>query len=129
MSCSITNIMGAGSVQPRTYRDLRPTFEDPAAWSLPWILRRRAATHGARAYLDVPGEDLVLTYAETLRRAEAVASGLLTLGGAPGDRVLIMAPNRSEVILSWFGAALAGMVEVPINTAYAGSFLEHQVRT
>ncbi len=40
-----------------------------------------------------------------------------------------MAPNRSEVILGWFGAALAGMVEVPINTAYSGAFLEHQVRT
>ena len=40
-----------------------------------------------------------------------------------------MSSNRSEVILSWFAASLAGMVEVPINTAYSGSFLEHQVRT
>jgi crotonobetaine/carnitine-CoA ligase len=43
--------------------------------------------------------------------------------------VLIMAANSGELVLSWFGAALAGMAEVPINTAYAGSFLEHQVRT
>ncbi len=112
----------------RTYRDLHPTFEDPARWNLPWILRERARTHGDRTYLEVPSEGLALTYAETLAAAEDLARGLLD-GGAPGDRVLLMSANRSEVILSWFGAALAGMAEVPINTAYSGSFLEHQVRT
>jgi crotonobetaine/carnitine-CoA ligase len=112
----------------RTYRDLRPTFADQAKWNLPWILRHRAETHGERTYLDVPAEGLTLTYAETLTRAQALASGLLT-HGEPSDRVLIMSSNRSEVILSWFAASLAGMVEVPINTAYSGSFLEHQVRT
>lgn len=112
----------------RTYRDLHPTFEDPACWNLPWVLRERARTHGDRTYLEVPSEGLALTYAETLAAAEDLARGLLD-GGAPGDRVLLMSANRSEVILSWFGAALAGMAEVPINTAYSGSFLEHQVRT
>ena len=112
----------------RTYRDLEPTFADHTRWNLPWILRHRAQTHADRIYLDVPAEGLALTYAETLARAEAVAAGLLE-HAAPGDRVLIMSSNRSEVIVSWFGAALAGMVEVPINTAYSGSFLEHQVRT
>jgi crotonobetaine/carnitine-CoA ligase len=112
----------------RTYRDLRPTFADQASWNLPWILRHRAQTHRDHTYLDVPAEGLTLTYGETLARAEAVASGLLARG-EPGDRVLIMSSNRSEVILSWFAASLAGMVEVPINTAYSGSFLEHQVRT
>jgi carnitine-CoA ligase len=112
----------------RTYRELRPTFADQSQWNLPWILRHRAESHGDRTYLDAPAEGLTLTYAETLARAEALASGLLARG-EPGDRVLIMSSNRSEVILSWFAASLAGMVEVPINTAYSGSFLEHQVRT
>jgi len=124
MSCR--NGGGAGF---RTYRDLRPTFEDRAQWNLPWVLRERARTHGDRVYLDVPPEDLRLTFAQTLRRSEAIARGLLAAGLEPGDRVLLMAPNRSQVILSWFGCALAGLVEVPINTAYDGSFLEHQVRT
>ena len=112
----------------RTYRDLRPTFADQANWNLPWILRHRAETHAAHTYLDVPREGLTLTYAETLARSQELAWGLLAYG-EPGDRVLIMSSNRSEVILSWFAASLAGMVEVPINTAYSGSFLEHQVRT
>lgn len=120
--------MSAGTVS-RTYDDLHPTFDDPADWSLPHILRTRAASLGDRVYLDVPHEGLALTFGETLDRAECIAGGLLSDGAARGDRVLIMAPNRSETVLSWFGAVVGGLVEVPINTAYEGAFLEHQVRT
>ncbi|CAB4910130.1 unannotated protein [freshwater metagenome] len=112
----------------RTYRDLHPIFEDQERWTLPHVLRERARTHGDRIYLDVPSQGGRWTYAETLETSEAIAAGLLGLA-VPGDRVLIMAANSGELVLSWFGAALAGMAEVPINTAYAGSFLEHQVRT
>ncbi len=113
----------------RTYRDLRPTHADRERWNLPWLLREAARTHGARTFLDVPDHGRSWTYAETLASAETIALRLLADGGEPGDRVLIMAPNSGEYVLSWFGAALAGMAEVPINTAYEGSFLEHQVRT
>ena len=39
-----------------------------------------------------------------------------------------MAANSSRFLLTWFGTAVGGQVEVPINTAYEGDFLEHQVR-
>jgi len=113
----------------RTYRDIRPTFPDRADWTVPGILRERARTHGNAIYLDVPDHGRRLTFGETLAAAEAVGRALLDRGSAPGDRVLIMASNRVEVLLAWFGSAVGGLVEVPINTAYAGSFLEHQVRT
>ncbi len=113
---------------PATYRDLQPLIEDPADWHLPGVLRARAAERGAEVYLDVPDHGKRWTYAETLDAAERIGSALLA-HGAVGDRVLIMAPNSGELILSWFGAAVAGMAEVPINTGYAGTFLEHQVRT
>ena len=113
----------------RTYRDLRPTHADRERWNLPWLLRDAARTHGERTFLDVPDHGRSWTYAETLATAETIARALLADGGEPGDRVLIMAPNSGEYVLSWFGAAFAGMAEVPINTAYEGSFLEHQVRT
>jgi crotonobetaine/carnitine-CoA ligase len=113
----------------RTYRDLRPTHADRERWNLPWLLREAARTHGERTFLDVPDHGRSWTYAETLETAETIARALLADGGEPGDRVLVMAPNSGEYVLSWFGAALAGMAEVPINTAYEGSFLEHQVRT
>ena len=40
-----------------------------------------------------------------------------------------MAPNCSAYILAWLGSSLAQMAEVPINTAYRGTFLEHQAST
>jgi len=110
------------------YRDLRPTFEDRSCWTIPHVLRERAHTHGDKVFLDVPHSGHRLSFAETLAAAENIAAGLLRAAVA-GDRVLMVAPNMAEVILTWLGASLAGMVHVPINTAYSGTFLEHQVRT
>lgn len=111
---------------PRSYDEYRPTFADRRCWNTPYVLRHRARTHGERVYLDVPATGEAYTYAETLETAERVARGLLAGGAQAGDRLLIMLPNCSEYILAWLGSSLAGMAEVPINTAYRGSFLEHQ---
>lgn len=116
-------------MSPRYYTEFKPTFSDQRDWTLPAILRRRAAEHAAKPYLQAPFEDVSLTYAETLEAAERIGSGLIADGLEPGDRVVIMAPNCADYVLAWFGSALAGISEVPLNTAYKGSFLEHQVRT
>lgn len=113
----------------RFYDEYRPTFGERSAWSSPHVLRTRAETHGERVYLDVPWAGETYTYAETLEIAERVGSGMLAAGAVPGDRVLIMIPNSSAYILGWLGSSVAGLVEVPINTAYRGSFLAHQVAT
>lgn len=112
-----------------TYGPLRPTFADPHTWTLARVLQTRAASHTDRIYLDAPTEGVRWTFAETYEYARRVASGLLRDGAEPGDRLLVMAPNSSLYILAWFGSALAGVAEVPINNAYQGAFLEHQVRT
>ena len=113
----------------RTYRDLRPTFPDRGTWTTPHVLRHRAQTHAGAVYLDCPEEDRSFTYAEIHDAAARVAATLASSGGAPGERLLVMLPNSSMFIRTWLGSALAGMVEVPINTAYRGQFLEHQAST
>jgi carnitine-CoA ligase len=113
----------------RRYRDLQPSFEDPRTWTLPWILRERAVTHGDRSFLEVPFQDVAYSFRETLRLSESIAGAFIDDGLRHGDRLVIMASNCAEYVLAWFGAACAGIVEVPMNTAYRGSFLEHQVRT
>ncbi|WP_236790869.1 AMP-binding protein [Amycolatopsis sp. GM8] len=70
-------------------------------------------------------EDEQLSYAELDASASAVARGLLGLGAAPGTSVGVFLPNRVEVLVAFFGIARAGLVEVPVNTAYKGAFLEH----
>ena len=114
---------------PRSYDQFRPTYVDRRRWNSPDVLRHRAETHGDRTYLDVPSTGESYTYAETLELAERVARNLLAAGAVPGDRLLIMLPNCSAYILAWLGSSLAGIAKVPINTAYRGSFLEHQART
>ena len=113
----------------RTYRDIRPTFSDRSTWTTPQVLAYRAASHPDAVYLDCPEEDLTWTFAQMHESARQVAGTLMMSGGAPGDRLLVMLPNSSMFIRTWLGSQLAGMVEVPINTAYRGQFLEHQAST
>lgn len=112
-----------------TYDEYFPTFPDRAAWTLPHILELRAKTHADKVYLDVPDTGLGLTYRRTFDVACRIASGLLRRGHAPGDRLVIMLANCPEYILAWLGSSLAGMAEVPVNTAYLGTFFEHQVHS
>jgi crotonobetaine/carnitine-CoA ligase len=111
------------------YDEYRPTFESRRDWSSPTVLRERARRHPDRTYLEVPWTGEAYTYGETLELAARVGSSLLDAGAVPGDRVLMMLPNCSAYILGWLGSSLAGLAEVPINTAYRGSFLAHQVAT
>ena len=113
----------------RYYTELKPTFTDRGDWALPTVLRDRAANSPDQVFLDVPEEGRTWTYAEILGAAERVGRSLLAEGAAVGDRVVIMGKNSSEFVRTWFGTAVAGLVEVPINTAYELEFLAHQVRT
>ncbi|MGY1722271.1 AMP-binding protein [Blastococcus sp. SYSU DS0533] len=113
----------------RTYTGLEIPFQDRKDWNLATVLRHQAAERPDAVYLDAPEEDLRLTYAETLEAAESVATGFHAAGAGYGDRVMIQAGNSSQLVLTWFGAAVGGLVEVPINTAYEYDFLAHQIRT
>mgnify|MGYP001160557824 FL=1 len=111
----------------RTYRELVPTFPDPQTWTLDQVLRHHAAIRPDALALECPEEDFTLTYAEGLASAERVAGGLLDAGAVFGDRVMVMAANSSRFVRTWWATAVAGLVEVPVNTNYEGEFLRHQV--
>ncbi|MEW2354405.1 AMP-binding protein [Spirillospora sp. NPDC029432] len=113
----------------RHYRDLRAVFPDRTDWALPTVLRHHAAERPDAVWLDAPEEGATWTYARILAEAEAVGRAMLAAGAAKGDRVVIVAANSSRFVRTWLGSALAGLAEVPINTAYERDFLAHQVRT
>lgn len=113
----------------REYKDLHPVFADPGHWSLATVLRCHAAEQPAATCLITPEEGGEWTYAEVLVDAEQVATAWYEAGAVAGDRVLIMAANSSRFVRSWLGTAIGGFVEVPINTAYEGEFLRHQIVT
>ncbi len=113
----------------RYYEALHPTRPDRTTWTLPRVLDEQARAHPDRVFLELPSAGARFTYAETRDAARRIGRAFTTAGGRLGDRVVIMAPNCAEYVLAWFGLACAGMVEVPLNTAYEGAFLHHQVRT
>jgi crotonobetaine/carnitine-CoA ligase len=113
----------------RYYRDLVPTFTERADWALPTVLRHHARERPDAVWLDAPEEARTWTFAEMLAAAERVGRSLLASGAEPGDRVVLVAANSSQFVRTWLGTAVAGLVEVPINTAYEHDFLAHQVGT
>ena len=102
---------------------------DRDRWSLPQLLLARAEELGPAPFASFGLDERSLSYEQTAKEALAVAAGLSALGLRQGDPVLIMLRNRAEFVLGWFGAALAGMVQVPVNVDYRGAFLEHLVAT
>ena len=89
------------------------------------LLRERLEDDPDGAYLDVCGT--VLTAREVATRAFSIAGSLREMGVQPGDRVASLLDNSPEALLTWWGTLFAGAVAVPVNTAYKGEYLRHQL--
>lgn len=88
-------------------------------------LARSAAQFQDRIFLDFSGE--LYTYAEVDRASTQLARGLIALGVKKGDTVASILDNNIDAVLSWFAINKAGAISVPVNTAYKGEFLRHQL--
>jgi carnitine-CoA ligase len=88
-------------------------------------LAQRLASDPDGLYLDFEGTQYTARAMdlESTRLAHALAS----LGLAHGDRLATLLDNRAEQVVSFFAALKLGAVQVPINTAYKGEFLRHQL--
>ncbi|MEI7624104.1 MAG: AMP-binding protein [Actinomycetes bacterium] len=76
-------------------------------------------------YLDVCGD--TVSAADVHDVAARLASSLRTLGVVHGDRVATLIENSIEGVFAWWGIILSGAIAVPINTAYKGDYLRHQL--
>ena len=100
-------------------------IDDPDLHTLPSLLDRRLADDPDGEYLDVCGTKLTASGVATT--AGGLAGALRSLGVQPGDRVATLLENSPEALLAWWATILAGGVSVPINTAYKGEYLRHQL--
>ena len=84
-------------------------------------LRQVAEAAGeAPAYSDEAGDGWSsLTWAQVRERVLEVAAGFAALGLAPGERVALMLPNRSEHVLADLGAVHAGGLGVTLYATLA----------
>ena len=98
-----------------------PRYAGPA--TLPAVVDALAATDPTRPLVRF--EDDVLTRGDLRDRALRVASALRELGLRPGDKAALMLDNGREAIEAWIGMTYAGVVEVPVNTAFRGDLLAY----
>jgi len=87
------------------------------------IVEDRAERFGDDVFASDPTG--VLTFGQLRDRAGRVAGWLQEHRIEPGDRVATMLDAGLTYLAVWFGCAWGGVVEVPVNTDYKGSFLTH----
>jgi crotonobetaine/carnitine-CoA ligase len=89
------------------------------------LLTRRLESDPDREYLDVCG--VKSSAADVSDAAARIAGALAGFGVERGDRVASLIENSNEAMLAWWGIVAGGGVAVPINTAYKGEYLRHQL--
>jgi fatty-acyl-CoA synthase len=82
------------------------------------LLARIAARWPERDALVVRSQHVRMSYRALHAEVQRVAAALLALGLAPGERIGIWAPNRTEWVVLQFAAPMAGLILVNINPAY-----------
>lgn len=90
------------------------------------LLRSRSAVNPKKPLLVTSRASM--SYGEVDAAADRVASAFRAIGAKKGDAVCLMVANRPEFVLAWFGSARAGLVQVPVNTAYKGDLLDYVVQ-
>jgi long-chain acyl-CoA synthetase len=87
-------------------------------------LVRAAARSRPEAPAVVAGQER-LTWGELDAAVDRAAAGYAALGLAAGDRVAVQLPNGVDWLRAAVGALRAGLVVVPVNTAYTDPELEY----
>jgi len=95
----------------------------PAARTFHGLVRAAARSHGTAPAL-VEG-DRRLTWGEVDEAVERTAAGYAAHGLDAGDRVAVQLRNGVDWVLAVVGALRAGLVVVPVNTAYTDPELTH----
>jgi len=72
--------------------------------------------------------DATFTWKELNEKVNRLANGLLSLGLKNQERVGVYSETRSQFFLAYFALMKAGLVLVPLNTAYKGKELVYLIR-
>jgi crotonobetaine/carnitine-CoA ligase len=94
-------------------------------YTIPSLFEQRLAEDPDSEYLDVCGTKL--TTSQVIGSGRRLAAALDELGSVQHDRVATILENSPEAVEAWAGIVLGGRIAVPVNTAYKGSYLRHQL--
>lgn len=113
------NEVDAKHLEEGTKFGLYQTATLPAHWTSMWRTSPDA--------IVIAGPQRV-SAGELLDRSETVAQSLLAAGLRPGDRVILSAAASAELVVAYVALLRAGLIVVPVNTAYRRREVEHIVR-
>jgi long-subunit acyl-CoA synthetase (AMP-forming) len=94
------------------------------AATLAEALRRTAANHPDMVAVRTPDDGVTLTWAELLRRVDALAGGLAKLGVTRGQCVALMLSNRPEFHIADLAVVTLGATPFSIYVTYPASEIE-----
>ncbi len=89
------------------------------------VLRRAVRNFGPKQFVDILGH--TRTFSEIGDAACRYANGLSALGVSKGHTVVTLLDTSVEAIELWLAILKLGAIAVPVNTAYKGEYLRHQV--
>ena len=100
-------------------------WKSGAQCTIPSLFDDRLAENPDHEYLDVCGTKL--TASQVVRSGWRLAAALDDLGSRQHDRIATLLENSPEAVEAWAGIVLGGRIAVPVNTAYKGTYLLHQL--
>lgn len=89
------------------------------------ILRDTAPNYQSKPIFRFRGEDI--SYADVTERAARLAGHLRATGIKPGDRVMIIALNKPEWMITLFAVLATGAMVVPVNPALTGPEVAYMI--
>src|SRR5947207_13919595 len=102
----------------------RPPYKDVTVGDLLTRLARALPSNYALVYVDGPR----FTFSELDAEARTIARGLLALGVAPGERVVVWATNVPEWVVLQFALAKIGAILVTANTSLRARDIEYLLK-
>lgn len=96
-----------------------------AGLTVPALLARAVAISPDDPFLDFEGQ--TFSFRDVDEKSSCFAQALVDLGIGGGATVASMLETSIESVVTWVGVNKAGAVWVPLNTAYRGEFLRHQL--
>jgi malonyl-CoA/methylmalonyl-CoA synthetase len=88
------------------------------------LIERHFPPERSQPCILIPG-GAAITYDELDRTSARIANVLITAGCVPGDRVAVQADKHWQVVALYLACLRAGLVYLPLNTAYQRSELEY----
>src|SRR2546430_12919363 len=104
--------------------DAPPPYRDVTLGDLLTRLARALPARDALVYVDGPR----YTFESLEREARTIARGLIALGVAPGERVVLWATNVPEWVVLQFALAKIGAVLVTANTSLRARDIDYLLR-